>query len=325
MKKIRWGIVGPGNIARKFAKAVKNVEKAELYAVASRSVERSSAFAAEFGIPKVFSSYEEMAASPEVDAVYIATAHPFHKPCAEIFLNAKKHVLCEKPVCINAKDATALYECAKKNGVFLMEAMWSRFLPAIIEAQRLVASGEIGEVVSVSADFCYSMEKDEEPKVFDRNLAGGSILDVGIYPINFACFFSGYDVKTVKSYCRVEDGVDTHAVITLGFENGVTAVGTSALISAKPESGYIYGRKGYIYIPVFYGAQKLYVYKDGAEAVIEKPSIGEGFEEEIIECCRCISLGKTESDIHPMTDSIKVLKIMDEARAQNGVIYPSEV
>ena len=150
MKKIRWGIVGPGNIANKFAVAIKNVECAELAAVAARSMEKGSEFAARYGIPKVFGGYDAMAASDEVDAVYIATPHPFHKPCAELCLKAGKHVLCEKPLCINEAQAVALKECAKEHGVFLMEAMWTRFLPAVKEACAIVASGAIGEVMGLT-------------------------------------------------------------------------------------------------------------------------------------------------------------------------------
>lgn len=324
MKKIRFGIAGPGNIAKKFAKAIKNVSEAELVAVASRSKERGDAFASEFGIPTVFSSYEEMAASPDVDAVYVATPHPFHKPCAEIFLNAQKHVLCEKPVCVNADEARALYECSKKNGVFLMEAMWTRFLPAIIEVQKLVKNGEIGEIRAISVDFCYNMETMREHMVFKNNMAGGSLLDVGVYAINFASLFEGYTPKTVTSHCRIEEGVDTHTTAILGYENGVTAVITSALTTDKPTDAYVYGSEGYIFIPDFYKAQKIVVVKNGKETVIERPSIGDGFEEEIIEACKCISAGKTQSDIHPMSDSIKVLEIMDTVRKQNGIVYPSD-
>ena len=153
MSKIRWGIVGPGNIARKFAEAIVNVEDAELVAVASRSKETAEEFAQKYNIPNVFTGYEAMAESDIVDAVYIATPHPFHKPCAEIFLNAKKHVLCEKPICVNKNQAIALKECATKNGVFLMEAMWTRFIPAVLEAKKIADSGEIGEIMGVSADF----------------------------------------------------------------------------------------------------------------------------------------------------------------------------
>ena len=128
----------------------------------------------------------------------------------------------------------------------------------------------------------------------------------------------------MNSYCCIEDGVDTHAAVILGYENGATAIATSALTAKKPESAYIYGSKGYIFIPNFYGAQKLVINKNGSETVIEKPSIGVGFEEEIIESCKCIAAGKTQSDIHPMTDSIKILEIMDTVRKQNGIVYPSE-
>lgn len=145
MQKIRWGIVGPGNIANKFAAAIKNVPSAELAAVASRDGKSGEAFAQKHGIPKVFTGYEAMAASDAVEAVYIATPHPFHKPCAELFLNEGKHVLCEKPICVNAYQAPKLKDCAEKNGVFLMEAMWTRFLPAILEAQEIVKRGAIGQ------------------------------------------------------------------------------------------------------------------------------------------------------------------------------------
>ncbi len=324
MKTIRWGIVGPGRIARKFAKAIKNVNGAKLVAVASRTKERGDAFAAEFDIPYVFSSYEEMALSHEIDAVYVATPHPFHKPCSLLFLNAKKHVLCEKPMCINADEARELCECAKENGVFLMEAMWTRFLPAVSEIKNLVATGMIGEIKAISADFCGNIERREDSKLFKNDLAGGSLLDVGIYALSIACFFLGYDVKTVNSYCQVEGGVDTHAAVILGFENGETAISTSAITVQKPEVAYIYGSKGYIFIPDFYRAQKLIVNQNGIETVIERPSIGDGFEEEIIESCKCIAEGKTQSDIHPLSDTVKMLEIMDTVRRQNGIVYPQE-
>ena len=196
-KVVRWGIVGAGNIANKFAKAVKNLECAELSAVASQSEGKGKAFSQKYDIKNVFTSYEEMAKSELVDAVYIATPHPFHKPCAEIFLNAKKHVLCEKPVCVNAKEAVALKECAQRNGVFLMEAMWTRFLPAIKEAFKIANSGEIGQVRGVSADFCYSMTPSEEGKIFRNDMAGGSLLDVGVYELNFAAIFLGNNPESI--------------------------------------------------------------------------------------------------------------------------------
>ena len=320
-KVIKWGIVGAGNIANKFAKAVKNVKGAELTAVASQSEGRGRLFADKYDINNVFTSYEEMASSELVNAVYIATPHPFHKPCAEIFLNAKKHVLCEKPVCVNVKQAVELENCAKENGVFLMEAMWTRFLPAIKEAVEIANSGEIGKIRSVKADFCYSTTPDEESKIFRNDMAGGSLLDVGIYGLNFAAIFLGDNPESVISLSDVVDGVDCQTNVLIKYPNGTIASVSSAIDVKKPETGYIYGTKGYIVLPQFYGAQELIVNSGNDERHISKPSIGEGFEEEIIEACQCINSGKTQSDVMPMSESIRILEQMDYIRKQINLKY----
>lgn len=321
-KTIKWGIVGPGNIANKFAKAIKNVSGAELTAVASRSEEKGRAFAEKYNIPNVFADYEEMAVSPLVDAVYIATPHPFHKLCAEIFLNAKKHVLCEKPVCVNAKHAAELTECAKKNGVFLMEAMWTRFLPAIAEALKIAQSGEIGEIRGVKADFCYFLTPEEEPKLYKNDMAGGSLLDVGVYGLNFAAIFLGSKPEEIISVSDVKNGVDCQTNILMKYKNGEVASVSSAINVTKPETGYVYGTKGYITLPHFYGAKELFVNVNNKERHVLKPSIGDGFEEEIYEACNCIRSGKTQSDVMPMTESIKILEQMDCVRNQINLKYP---
>lgn len=327
MKEIRWGIVGPGGIARKFAKAIKNVEGATLYAVASRSEEKGKKFAQEFDIPKVFCGYEEMAASCEVDAVYIATPHPFHKPCAEFFLNAKKHVLCEKPMCINAYQAEKLKEIAKANDVFLMEAMWTRFLPAVNEAKRIAQSGEIGEIRGISADFCYSIQYEEDPKIYEKDMAGGSLLDVGVYCLHFAKHIMGEEPETIISQSYNIDGVDGHIAMMLKYKNGAIATLSSAIAARKPASGYIYGSQGYIYLPNFYGANELYVssgLEDRNDRHISKPALGEGFEEEIYEACNCIRNGKTESDVVSLDETIGILRQMDYIRKENSISYPFE-
>lgn len=320
MKNIRWGIAGAGGIANKFAKAIKNVEGAELVAVASRTEGKGKAFAEKYGIENVFTSYENMASSDKVDAVYVATAHPFHKSCAEIFLNAKKHVLCEKPLCVNADEAKELSDCAKKNGMFLMEAMWTKFLPATKKAIEEVASGSVGDVMCLSADFCYRTEKADEPNLFNVNMAGGSLLDVGVYGLHFASLFFGENPSEIKAVANVEDGVDTVMEVLLKYESGAIAKISSATRLSKPADGFLYGSKGKIYIPCFYGANELYV--NGKN--IPSPMTGEGFEEEIIEVIRCIKEGKTESDIHPLSSSVKILEQMDEIRKQCGICYPSD-
>jgi len=323
MNKIRWGIAGSGNIANKFAKAIKNVEDAELVAVASRSEETAREFAEKHNIPNVFCGYDALAEFADVDAIYVATIHPFHKSCAEVFLNAKKHVLCEKPLCVNSADAKQLAECAKANGVFLMEAMWTKFLPAISEAVKIAKSGKIGDVMGVNVDFCYNLPKEAEPKIYNNSLAGGSLLDVGVYAINFASFFLGLEPEKVSATANIKDDVDLHTDITLKYPGGAIASLSSAIALSKPEDAYVYGTKGHIYIPTFYGAKELFVKCDGKDAeLIKAPSIGDGFEEEIIECCECIKKGKTESDIHPLSDTISVLKLMDTVRGQIGLEYP---
>jgi len=322
---IKWGIVGPGNIANKFAVAVKNIKGAELTAVASRSAEKGKEFADRHNIPNVFVGYEEMSKSPLVDAVYIATPHPFHNTCAEIFLNAKKHILCEKPVCVNAKQAVNLMECAKKNGVFLMEAMWTRFLPAINEAVKIANSGEIGDIRGVKADFCYSMSPAEEAKLYSNDMAGGSLLDVGIYGLNFASIFLGDNPETIVSVADIDGGVDCQTNILMKYANGAIASVSSAINTEKPETGYIYGTNGYILLPHFYGAQEIVVNSNNEERHISKPSIGDGFEEEIIEACYCIREGKIQSDVMPMSKSIKILQQMDYIRKQINLKYPFDI
>ena len=324
MKTVRWGIVGPGNIAARFAKAVKNVASVELVAVASREKERGAAFAEAHQIPLVFTGYEEMAASDTVDAVYIATPHPFHKPCAELFMKAGKHVLCEKPMCVNADEARQLADCARQNGVFLMEAMWTRFLPAILEAQKIIASGEIGEVRAIEADFCYRTEIGSIPRLYLPSLAGGGLLDVGVYGLHFAAIFLGSAPETLAALGHTDQGVDIHTSILMKYKNGAIASITSAIGVEKPETGFIYGTKGWISFPCFYGPQELTVHTQQGDRRIVKEYLGNGFEEEIIEVCRCIQSGKSQSDIMPLAESIAILQQMDDVRAKIGIRYPFE-
>ena len=324
MKKIRWGIVGPGSIANRFAKAVQNVDCAELVAVASREESRAQAFAEKHGIPNVFCGYEAMAASNLVDAVYVATPHSFHKPCAELFLKAGKHVLCEKPVCVNADEARALKECAEANGVFLMEAMWTRFLPAILEAQEIVKRGDIGEIIGIEADFCYPSTPNSTSRLYRSELAGGALLDVGVYCLHFASLFLGNAPESITAVAHTNGVVDLHTTALLKYKNGAIANLSTAISVAKPETAYIYGTKGQIYLPCFYGAQELFVTVGKNTEHIVKNYLGNGFEEEIIECCQCIAAGKQQSDTLPTEESIIMMQQMDLIRQQIGIRYTCE-
>ena len=322
MKKVRWGIAGPGNIAKKFATAVNRLEGVELCAIASRDAARGAAFAAEYGVSTVFSSYEEMAASPLVDCVYVATPHPFHKPCAEIFLRAGKHVLCEKPMCVNTAQAEELIACAKENNVFLMEAMWTRFLPATEALLAAIAAGEIGEVRGFTADFCYNIEVKEDSKIFRADMAGGGLLDVGVYCLHFAAMLMGTENVELSAASRIIGGCDRHTVITARYQNGAIATLTSATDVQKPYDAYIYGSKGHIYIPNFYGAQGFTVVKGAKSEARTYPSLGAGFEEEILEASRAVTEGIKESERHPLSRTLAVLAQMDEIRRAIGVRYP---
>ncbi len=323
MEKLCWGIVGPGIIANKFAAAIANVEEASLAAVASRSKSRGEDFAGRYRIPQVFCSYEALAQSDAVDAVYIATPHPFHLPCAELFLRAGKHVLCEKPLCVNAKQAKSLQTAARENNVFLMEAMWTRFLPAVSELCNRIDAGVIGEIKGLRADFCYAQAPEEEPKLYENHMAGGSLLDVGVYGLHFADLFLKTPEK-LQASAWVSDGVDVHTSVLLSYPNGAVAEISSAIGLQKPCVAWIYGTKGAIEVPDFYGAQEFFLHTENGKRQFRFPSIGDGFEEEIIEACRCIRAGKTESEILPLSKTIEILEQTDAIRKLIGVSYPCE-
>ncbi len=325
MKNVKWGIVGTGTIANKFAAAVRNSVGAELVAVASRKTETAKAFAEKYQIEKYFSSYEEMAAEEEIDAVYIATPHTHHAPCSALFMNAGKNVLCEKPITVNSGELSMLRELQKEKNVFLMEAMWTRFLPVISKIKEIIKDGVIGEVLEISADFCYN-SSDRTGIAYDIKMAGGSLLDVGVYGLNFASIFLGNDVCDIKAVCYKNGGIDDRTNILLTYKGGKIARISSAIALYKPECGYIYGSKGYIHVPNFYGAVEFDVVTDDGETIkkYEAPFKGNGFEEEIEECNKCISSGKTQSEIMPLSESSKIMEIMDEIRRQVKIVYEAD-
>ena len=313
MKKIRWGIAGCGRISHTFAKAIANVECAELVAVASRTESRATEFAAEYGISNVFVGYEYLAKFEGVDAVYVATPPYVHSSVSKIFLNAKKHVMCEKSICLNATQAIELSECASKNGVFLMEAMWMKFLPAIREAKAIVDNGILGEIKNISTDFSALIPGERSGiNVFMNERGGGALLDLGVYGMNFVNLMMGGAPDSIYSTATLWEGIDVHTGILMKYQSGVIASVECSLEVMKPRSAYVYGTKGYMHVPNFYGASELHLTLwDGEEKQMDLPRKGNGFEEEIEESCRCILSGKCQSEIHTMSDTIKVLEQMD--------------
>ena len=325
-QKIRFGIVGTGTIAHRFAEAIKNVDNAELVAVASRTKENAEKFGCEFDIPARFDSYEKMALSDVIDAAYIAVPHSGHIGCSCLMMNNGKHVLCEKPMAVNSKEAEEMFRCARENNVLLMEAMWARLVPGTIKMLELVENGVLGDILGVEGKFCYSMDEDEmDHHVFKRENGGGSLLDVGVYGLNFASWYLGKDIETINAQSDIYNGVDSHTCVLLKYKNGAIADISSAILLRKPNEGYVYGNKGYAHLLRFYAPQEIDIYLNNGETVkIPVPYAGNGFEEQIAHFSECASKGLKESPVVTHEQTLYITKQMDKIRKITGVEYPQD-
>ena len=326
MKKIRFGIVGTGTIAHRFAGAIKNVPGAELTAVASRTRENAESFGDEFSVPVRFDSYEKMAQSDAIDAAYIAVPHSGHITCSLLFMKNKKHVICEKPMAVNLREAQEMFSCAEENNVLLMEAMWARLVPGTLKMLQLVKEGVLGDILAVEGKFCYTMDEDEmEHHVFKRENGGGSLLDVGVYGLNFASWYLGKDVEAIDARASLFGGVDSHTSVLIKYKNGAIADISSAILLRKPNEGYVYGSLGFARLPRFYAPQEIDLcFNDGRRETIAAPYKGNGFEEQIAHFCECINEGLTESPVNTREQTLYITKQMDEIRGIIGVKYPQD-
>lgn len=326
MEKIRFGIVGTGTIAHRFAQAIKNVECAELVAVASRTKENADKFGDEFDIPFRFDGYEKMAESDVIDAAYIAVPHSGHIHCSCLMMNNGKHVLCEKPMAVNSTEAEEMFRCAKENNVMLMEAMWARLVPGTIKMLELVENGVLGDVLGVEGKFCYTMDEDEmDHHVFKPEHGGGSLLDVGVYGLNFASWFLGYNVERIDAQCSEYNGIDSHTCVLLKYKNSSIADVSSAVLLRKPNEGYIYGSKGYAHLRRFYAPQEIDLYlNDGETKKITIPYAGNGFEEQIEHFSKCVIDGLKQSPVVTPEQTLYITRQMDEIRKIIGIKYPQD-
>ena len=324
--KIRFGIVGTGTIAHRFAQAIKNVENAQLVAVASRTKENAEKFGDEFGIPVRFDSYEKMAESDVIDAAYIAVPHSGHIGCSCLMMNNGKHVLCEKPMAVNECEAEKMFRCAQENNVLLMEAMWARLVPGTIKMLEIAQSGVLGDILGVEGKFCYTMDEDEmDHHVFKAENGGGSLLDVGVYGLNFASWYLGKDVDVINAQSDIYNGVDSHTCALIKYKNGAIADISSAILLRKPNEGFVYGSKGYAYLPRFYAPQEIQIrLNNGESETISTPYAGNGFEEQIAHFCSCVERGLTESDVVTPEQTLFITEQMDKIRRMTGVIYPQD-
>ena len=323
---LRIGIMGTGRIIARWLRDVKAENAAQVTAIASRDEARAREAAQRYGIARAYGSYEEMLAAGVCDAVYIATPHSMHRECALMAIRAGKHVLCEKPVAVNAAQFEEMAACARERGVLLMEGMWTRFFPTTQEVRRLVQSGELGETWMIQADFAFHTPFETGTRMFDPAQAGGALLDVGCYGIHYAMYLYGAVPDQVSGTAVLgESGVDEQAVIALRFPGGRMASVACGLRVSLPDTARIHGTRGSVEVPGFWHAKGFDLTKDGKTAHVTLPEHApEGFDYEVKHFCECVEKGLLESPVIPHADSLAALRVMDEFRAQIGLRYPFE-
>ena len=325
-KVVRWGILGTGNIARAFATALMDTPDAVLAAVGSRSVESADKFGADFGSPKGYGSYQELCDAPDVDIIYIGTPHPLHVENATMALNSGKAVLCEKPFTMNLREAEKVVALAREKKLFLMEAMWTRFMPALAEVRRIIASGEIGVVNMVQSDFGFFGPSDPKSRLNDPALGGGALLDIGIYPLSISCAILG-PVESVQAQGFLSDeGVDVTTAFTMKHAGGTMSVSNCTLRARTPTELTVSGSLGSVRMNSMFFLTKSLTVKlnDGTLRQIDTPFLGNGYVHEAIEAGRCLREGLLESPGMTHDESLALMGLMDNIRKQIGVRYPSD-
>ncbi|MCK5147288.1 Gfo/Idh/MocA family oxidoreductase [bacterium] len=325
-KVFRWGIIGPGRIAHRFAQGIKAAVDAELYAVASRDVARSRVFARNYGAEKAYASYVDLLEDSKVDAVYIATPHCFHFDQALMALEAGKPVLCEKPLTVNAAQTRILMKTANLKGVFLMEALWTRFLPIYEDVRRWLEGGSIGRPQLLTSTFGFRAPLNYEDRLYNADLAGGALLDIGVYNLAITQWVLGRNAQYFSAHSHIgKTGVDELTSVDLFYEDG-TASQFTCTIKADTENDFnIYGEEGRIRIhPPFWDATKATLTSKNESLTVEKPYIETGFEYEIEEAMRCIRLGEIESPKMTHAQTLATMTLMDKIRTAIGLKYPFE-
>ena len=322
---MKLAILGPGRIADVVTPALVALPEIECYAVASRNLERAKAFAEKFGFEKAYGSYEEMLCDPEVQLVYITTPHSHHFEQLMLCLEHGKNVICEKAFTVNAEQARQVYAKAKEKGLYAAEAIWTRYMPSRKMIQDIIDSGIIGKLNVVTGNLSYKIDWKE--RLVDPALAGGALLDVGIYGLNFALVHFGNEIQRVESSVQMTpSGVDGMESITLFFRDGRMAVLNHSMYARSDRKGIFHGDKGYVVVENINNPNAINVYNDNDEllAHYDVPEQINGYEYEFMEAVRCIEAGRTESESMPAEESIRVMELMDTLRRQWGLVYPME-
>jgi dihydrodiol dehydrogenase / D-xylose 1-dehydrogenase (NADP) len=327
---LKWGIMGPGLVARTLADALKIHPDCQLQAVASKTISKAESFAKKYGAEHAL-SYQELAENEEIDIIYVATTHNFHYENAKLALEHGKHVVIEKPFTVNANEAKELVQIAKRNNLFLMEAIWVRFLPSLKLLKARLQDGTIGEPKLFDISVGGFVGAEYRERLTNPALAGGATLDLGIYPISFVCFMLGEIPSEIKSMTRFsESGVDEISCYQFRFPSGCFAtIKVSYNLKMKNDS-YIYGSKGQIKFPDSLSGESFTISKhDGTNEISETMEIEEknsdnGFIYQVEEVVHCLQEGKMESEIIPLSESIAIMEVMDKMRAEWGFKYPFE-
>jgi len=320
------GILGTGWIADKMATTLAGMTTARAYAVASRTTEKAEKFAAQFSIPKAYGSYEALADDPEVDLIYIATPHSHHFENTKMCLLKNKPVLCEKAFTVNTPQAEELIRIANERKVFLAEAIWTRYQPMRQMINEVINSGVIGKPLMLSANLCYPNIALQ--RMYDPALAGGALLDLGVYVLNFADMFFGDDIKSISSHCiKYPTGVDIQVSITIEYNDGRIAVLWSSQLAKSDRQGIISGTDGFVIVENVNNPQSYAIYNQDYQLVkkVDCPLQITGYEYQVDCCIRAINQGKIEPDEMPHADTLRIMRQMDALRKEWGVKLCNEV
>lgn len=319
------GIIGAGWIAEKMAEALAPLEDYCVYAIASRSIGKATEFVGRWNIPKAYGSYEDMVKDNDVDLVYIATPHSHHFPHAMLALNAGKPVLVEKAFTANAAEAEELIETARSKGLFITEAIWTRYMPLSHKVKEIMESGIIGKPRVITATLCYMMEFKE--RILRPDLCGGALLDLGVYALNFARMYFGTDIVRTVSNCHMgPTGIDLQECISLSYADGKMANLQAGTLCLNDRQGIINGTEGYIRVDNINCPEVVEVYRNYelVERYVKPEDMVNGYEYQVIEARRCIEAGLPESPMMPHQETLDIMKQMDGLRKEWGVVYPMD-
>jgi len=319
---VRWGVVGPGRIASAVVKDFPQVPGAKLVAVASRSADRAKAFAAEHGASRVHDSYRAIVEDPEVDVLYIATPHPQHRAVTLAALRAGKAVLVEKAFTVTPAATREIVDVARATGVFAMEAMWTRFQPAVVRLRELIAEGAIGEVRAVQGDLGVNAPTDPDDRFYNPAIGGGALFDLSVYPISFAQMVLGTPDTVTATGLLDGNGVDVEEAVQLGWADGRAASLFTSLRCATPGQMRVYGTGGWIDVPPrFHHPDAIVLHRADAEPEeIRTGHVGGGYAHELVEVTECVAAGRGESAVMPLADTVAVQDVMGEVAAQLGMV-----